>query len=63
MRFREPDETAAAFKRLMALAAKDIATNGEIKAARIIDKGPNLAKVHIGWFKRQLLRGEFRRRG
>lgn len=49
-------------KTLMAQAAKDIAEGGEIKAAKVLNKGPNLAKVHIGWLKRRLLRGEFRRR-
>lgn len=59
---REPQESSYAFKKLMAMAAKDIAERGEIRPARVIDKGPNRAKTHIGWKLRQLLRGEFRRR-
>lgn len=58
----QPKESAWAFRQLMAKAAQDIAEGGEIKPARIIDKGPNLAKVHIGWFRRRMLRGEFRGR-
>lgn len=61
-RFQEPQETVFAFKALMQSAADEIAAGGELKPARVIDKGPNLAKVHIGWFKRRLLRGEFRSR-
>lgn len=59
--FQEPEETAYAARKLMQLAADDIQA-GRSKAARIIDKGPNRAKTHTSWVKRQLLRGEFRRR-
>lgn len=52
---------AWAFRELMREAEKDIAS-GERKGATVKFKGPNLAKIHIGWFRRRLLRGEFRRR-
>lgn len=44
------------FKELMAAAAKDIAEGGEVKAARVIHKGPNKARVHIGFFAAKVLR-------
>lgn len=36
---------------------------GEIKPVRIIAKQANPARVHIGWFHRRVLRGEFKKRG
>ncbi len=59
---------AYAFRELMRAAERDIAKAGadvkpgDIKPARIVAKRPDLKKTHIGWFKRRLLRGEFRRR-
>lgn len=50
------------FRELMRQAQADINTGGEIKKARVIAKTANPAKTSIGWFKRRLLRGEFRRR-
>lgn len=53
----------AAIAALMQSVADDLkAGTGDIKPARVIAKTPNPAKVHIGWFKRRLLRGEFRKR-
>ncbi len=57
----EPRESAWAFKQLMAQAQKDIDA-GTSAPAVVKFKAANPAKVCIGWFKRRLLRGEFRRR-
>lgn len=54
--------SAHSFKRLMQLAAEDIATGGEVKAAKVLHKSANPAKTHIGWFRRRLLLGFSRRR-
>ncbi len=51
-----------AFREFFRAAQRDIDEGGEVKAARVIAKTPNPAKTHIGWFRRRLLRGEFRRR-
>lgn len=59
--FQEPQETAFAFKALMQIAASEIAAGGEVKAARILAKGPDLKKTHIGLFAARVLR--MRRQG
>ncbi len=59
---KEPRESAWAFRELMAKAAEDIASGGEVKPAKVLHKTANPAKTHIGWFRRRLLRGEFRTR-
>ena len=53
---------AYVFRELMKQAQHDIDHGGEVKPARVIAKTANPAKVTIGWFKRRILRGEFRRR-
>lgn len=59
--FQEPHETAFAFKTLMQIAASEIAAGGEVKAAKILKKGPDRAKVHTGLFAARVLR--MRRQG
>ncbi len=61
--FQEPQESTYAFKALMSIAASEIASGGEVKAARVIDKGPDRKLTHIGWMKRRLILGHFRKRG
>lgn len=41
---------------------KDEIARGERKGATVLHKWPNKAKTEIGWFKRRLLLGEFRKR-
>ena len=53
--------TAYAVRELMRMAQADI-DSGERKGATVKWKKANPAKTAIGWFRRRLLRGEFRRR-
>ncbi len=43
----DPQESAFAFKRLMQLAASEIANGGEIRPARVIDREADVRKVKI----------------
>lgn len=53
----------AAWQELNRRVAADLhAGAGEIRPVVVIAKRANPAKVHIGWFQRRLLRGEFRKR-
>lgn len=57
------ESTIAHWRAFMQKVAAEIAAGeGDIKPARIIEKKPNPAKIHIGWFHRRVLRGEFRKR-
>lgn len=53
---KEIKGSAWAFRTLMQRAADEIAAGGELKPAKVLHKGPNLAKVHIGFFAARLLR-------
>lgn len=58
----EPRGSYYAFKAFMRAVAKDIELGqGEIPPATVKWKTAH-PKIHIGWFKRRLLRGEFRKR-
>lgn len=61
MSLKDHKGTAWAFAQLMAESKREIEA-GERKGATTLHAKPNPAKTHIGWFKRRLLRGEFRRR-
>ena len=54
-------ESAHAFRELMRQAEREI-QDGQRKGATVLYRKANPAKTVIGWFKRRLLRGEFRRR-
>jgi hypothetical protein len=56
-----PNESVRAFQTLMQ-RTKEAIDIGELSPPRVIFKTPNRAKTHIGWFRRRLLRGEFRSR-
>lgn len=49
-------ESAWAFQQLMANAQQEIEAGGELKPARVIKKGPDMKKVHIGLFAAKVLR-------
>lgn len=46
----------------MQQAADDIAA-GKAKGVRVLHKHADRKLTHIGWLRRQILRGEFRKRG
>lgn len=48
-------------RKWMREAEQDI-KDGTLKPARILCKGPDLRKTFVGWMKRRILRGEFRKR-
>ena len=52
---------AYAIQQLMESAKRDI-DSGARKGATVLHAKSNPAKTHIGWFKRRILRGEFRKR-
>lgn len=52
---------AFAFRTWMQQSAEEI-TRGERKGATVLYRKANPARVVIGWMKRRVIRGEFRRR-
>jgi len=51
-----------AFSVWMQQAADEIAA-GKARGARVLHKHPDRKRTHLGWLRRQLLSGEFRKRG
>jgi hypothetical protein len=51
-----------AFSVWMQQAADEIAA-GKTRGVRVLHKHPDRKRTHIGWLRRQLLSGEFRKRG
>jgi len=53
---------SCAFSVWMQQAADEIAA-GKARGAKVLPKHPDRKRTHVGWLKRQLLAGQFRRLG